>query len=112
MSMFRNIYLILAGMLSSLPLSVLDLNDERPVHVIQCEGVYPQHLQGVCIDEKGSIYWSFTDVLVKTDLVGKRIAKAPVASHHGDLCYLDGRLYVAVNLGQFNQPAGRADSRV
>jgi hypothetical protein len=35
-----------------------------------------------------------------------------VASHHGDLCYVEGRVYVAVNLGKFNQPLGKADSWV
>ena len=38
--------------------------------------------------------------------------KVPVANHHGDLCLHDGKLYVAVNLGKFNDPAGNADSWV
>ena len=33
-----------------------------------------------------------------------------VPSHHGDLCYKDGKIYVAVNLGKFNQPEGQADN--
>ena len=36
----------------------------------------------------------------------------PVANHHGDLCHDDGKLYVAVNLGKFNDPMGNADSWV
>jgi len=76
-----------------------------------CEGSYPAHLQGVCVDDQ-SIYWSFTTELVKTDLDGKIQKKIPVASHHGDLCQRDGKLYVAVNLGKFNDPKGNADSWV
>jgi len=83
-----------------------------PFKNVTCEGTYRQHLQGVCTDEKGSIFWCFTDVLVKTDPEGRVVKKIPVASHHGDLCYYNGKLYVAVNLGQFNNPQGKADSWV
>lgn len=79
---------------------------------IHCAGTYPGHLQGVCIGDPGSIYWSFTTVLVKTDDKGAILQKIPVARHHGDLCYVDGKVYVAVNLGPFNDAAGRADSWV
>jgi hypothetical protein len=75
------------------------------------EGTYPHHLQGICAD-KEAIYWSFTTTLVKTDLSGKLLKKVPVANHQGDLCYHDGKLYVAVNLGKFNDPKGNADSWV
>ncbi|MHB8863105.1 MAG: apiosidase-like domain-containing protein [Pirellulaceae bacterium] len=78
---------------------------------IRCEGVYRMHLQGICTDDK-SLFWSFTDVLVKTDRSGQILKKVSVANHHGDLCYLDGRIYVAVNLGKFNDPQGNADSWV
>jgi hypothetical protein len=78
---------------------------------VTCEGAYPQHLQGICVD-KESIYWSFTTTLVKTDLNGKLLKKLPVVTHHGDLCFHDGKLYVAVNLGKFNDPKGNADSWV
>jgi len=78
---------------------------------IRCEGVYRLHLQGVCTDET-SIFWSFTDVLIKTDRKGQILRKVTVANHHGDLCYRDGRVYVAVNLGKFNDPQGNADSWV
>jgi glycerophosphoryl diester phosphodiesterase len=78
----------------------------------QCEGAYPRHLQGICIDGQGAIYWSFTDVLLKSDVTGKVIKQRPVANHHGDLCYQDGKLYVAVNLGKFNELPGKADSWV
>jgi hypothetical protein len=77
---------------------------------IICEGDYDGHLQGIAVDGQESIYWSFTVALVKTDFEGKQIAYTPVPSHHGDLCYSDGMLYVAVNLGAFNEPAGKADS--
>lgn len=75
-----------------------------------CEGAYPRHLQGICTDEREAIYWCWTDVLVKTDAQGRILKRVPVANHHGDLCFHAGRIYVAVNLGKFNQPAGQADS--
>lgn len=81
-------------------------------HNVDCEGAYAGHLQGICTDNAEFIFWSFTDVLVKTDRDGKVVAKAPVANHHGDLCYRDGNIYVAVNLGSFNDPRGLADSWV
>ncbi|MDG2168788.1 MAG: hypothetical protein P8L44_12790 [Opitutales bacterium] len=77
---------------------------------IICEGEYDGHLQGIAIDGKESIFWSFTVALVKTDFKGKQVASIPVPNHHGDLCYSEGMLYVAVNLGAFNEPAGKADS--
>jgi hypothetical protein len=81
-------------------------------HATACEGAYPRHLQGICTDGKGSIYWCWTDALVKTDLNGHVLKKVPVANHHGDLCYHDSRVYVATNLGKFNLPASAADSWV
>lgn len=80
-------------------------------HNVTCEGAYPHHLQGVCADQE-AIYWCFTTQLVKTDLDGKLLKKVPVANHHGDLCFHDGKLFVAVNLGKFNDPKGNADSWV
>ena len=94
------------------PRLLLQLIAARRFHSVACEGVYPRHLQGVCTNDRDAIYWSFTDVLVKTGLDGKVAKKIPVANHHGDLCHVDGKIHVAVNLGQFNQPAGKADSWV
>jgi len=82
--------------------SVLALTAAPP---IRCEGAYPRHLQGFASDG-AAIFWSFTDRLVKTDLNGKILAEKPVKSHHGDLCVHDGKLYVAVNFGKFNQETG------
>ena len=76
---------------------------------VVCEGSYEGHLQGICVDDQ-SIYWSFTTTLVKTDLQGQLVKKIPVVTHHGDLCIEDGKLYVAVNRGKFNDPQGNADS--
>jgi hypothetical protein len=67
-------------------------------------------LQGICTDKAHSIFWSFTTVLVKTDADGKRIKTITVPSHHGDLCYWKGKIYVAVNLGRFNEAQRLADS--
>lgn len=77
---------------------------------VQCPGEYPHHLQGVCADDAGNIYWCFTTKLVKTSSKGQEIKTIPVANHHGDLCFHNGKIFVAVNLGKFNQPAGKADS--
>ena len=82
------------------------------LRAVTCEGSYPHHLQGVCTDGKDAIFWSFTTKLVKTDLDGKVVKVVDVASHHGDLCIQDGKVYVAVNLGSFNHPMGKADSWV
>lgn len=76
---------------------------------ITCQGKHSHHLQGICVDEQ-SIYWSFTTQLVKTDRAGKLQLQIPVANHHGDLCFEQGKLYVAVNLGRFNDADGNADS--
>ena len=81
-------------------------------HNVACQGDYQHHLQGVCTNEKDAIYWSFTTELVKTDRQGEVLKKIPVANHHGDLCFYKGRIYVAVNLGKFNDPKGDADSWV
>lgn len=94
------------------PRLLLSLVNARKFQAVACEGTYLGHLQGVCTNDRDAIYWSFTQVLVKTDLDGKVVKQIPVANHHGDLCYVDGKVYVAVNLGQFNQPAGKADSWV
>lgn len=83
-----------------------------PAQSVECEGTYRHHLQGICKDDDGSIYWSFTTTLVKTDGVGKVTRKIEVKNHHGDLCHHDGRIYVAVNFGRFNDPEGKADSWV
>lgn len=78
---------------------------------VKCSGSYPHHLQGVCAG-KDAIFWSFTTTLVKTDLQGALIKKIAVANHHGDLCMQQDKIYVAVNLGKFNDPQGNADSWV
>jgi len=79
-------------------------------HAVQCEGTFPHHLQGICTNDRDAIYWSFTTTLVKTDPQGKTLKTILVDNHHGDLCFHEGKLYVAVNLGKFNDPAGKADS--
>lgn len=79
---------------------------------VVCDGTYSHHLQGVCTDGKEAIFWSFTTKLVKTDASGKVVKQVDVANHHGDLCFKDGKVYVAVNLGKFNDPKGNADSWV
>lgn len=79
---------------------------------VNCDGDYQHHLQGVCTNESNAVYWSFTTDLVKTDLRGRVLKSVAVVNHHGDLCFQNGKLYVAVNLGRFNDPQGNADSWV
>lgn len=83
-----------------------------PLTNVECQGTYRHHLQGVCTNEKETIYWSFTTTLVKTDRSGKVLQKVEVGNHHGDLCYDDGKIYAAVNFGRFNDPQGKADGWV
>jgi hypothetical protein len=83
----------------------------EPFHEVQCDGDYQHHLQGVCTSED-SVFWCFTSEFVKTDPEGKVLKKIPVPGHHGDLCYHDGKVFVAVNLGKFNRAPGEANSWV
>ena len=92
-------------------IKVDDKPDPTSVFELDCPGTYPHHLQGICADQD-AIYWCFTTTLVKTDKQGKLLHKVPVANHHGDLCHHAGKLYVAVNLGKFNDPQGNAQSWV
>lgn len=92
------------------PRRALALADSLGYGAVRCDGFYPKHLQGVAADGQGALFWSFTDILVKTDEAGEVLEKLDVADHHGDLCYHDGRVWVAVNLASFNRPAGQADS--
>ncbi|MCA9134027.1 MAG: hypothetical protein KDA45_12760, partial [Planctomycetales bacterium] len=89
-----------------------DVDSPLPFGPVHCAGEYQHHLQGVCTDNDQAIYWSFTTQLVKTDRQGQVLQQIPVANHHGDLCFAEGKLYVAVNLGKFNDPQGNADSWV
>jgi outer membrane protein assembly factor BamB len=79
---------------------------------IECEGKYQHHLQGVCSDDAEAIFWCFTTQLVKTDDTGKVIRQVPVGNHHGDLCFHEGKVFVAVNFGKFNRAEGNAVSWV
>ena len=83
-----------------------------PFHHVACSGTYRQHLQGICTNGSDAIFWCFTSALVKTDVDGKLLAKIAVQDHHGDLCFHDGKIFVAVNFGDFNNPDGQADSWV
>ena len=61
------------------------LTAPTPFASVKCEGTYQHHLQGICTDNRDSIFWSFTTTLVKTDQKGKVIKKIAVGNHHGDL---------------------------
>lgn len=109
----KPLLLIAAGILSVSRLNAAEASTGgHSLHATACEGSYPRHLQGICTNNRDAIYWCWTDALVKTDAQGRILKQVPVADHHGDLCYHNGRVYVAVNLGKFNQPAGKADSWV
>lgn len=104
-----------AAALASLPLgAVAQPVEPTPLHIaasgVTLSGTYPGHLQGVCTNDRDAIYWSMTTTIVKTDVSGNVVRKIAVASHHGDLCHVDGRIYVAVNLALFNDPQKRSDS--
>ena len=73
---------------------------------------YGGHLQGMTTDYKSHIFWSHTTQLVKTDFQGNIIKEVDVPFHHGDLYYYNKKVYVAVNLGLFNDENGAADSWV
>lgn len=64
---------------------------------VRCGADARWHVQGADCDGD-AIYWSFTTILYKTDLYGNVRAKAMVASHHGDCCVHDAKLYVSVGL--------------
>lgn len=61
--------------------------------IINSDVSYPSHLQGVAADETG-LYFSFTEVLVKTDYTGKVLKEFKYVPHMGDLCIVDGDLFV------------------
>lgn len=73
---------------------------------------YDGHLQGMATDYENYIFWSFTKQLVKTNLKGEALKVIDVKSHHGDLEFYEGKVYVAVNFGKFNEEPGLADSWV
>lgn len=62
---------------------------------IDCPGTYSGHLQGIATDGT-TIYWSFSEHVVRTDLSGRLLAKAKIPFHGGDPCWHAGRLYVPV----------------
>ena len=84
------------------------LQTVAPGQPIVCAGDYGGHLQGIATDGK-SLFWSHTAQLVKTDLDGKIRQRIDVPDHHGDLTWHDGKIFVAVELAEFIQPAGHAD---
>ena len=105
-----NLRLKLIALVFGCLISAMDVSEA--VELVRCDGIYPHHLQGVCQDPAGNLYWSYTTTLVKTDSQGKLLKKVDVANHHGDLCYVEGQLFVAVNYGQFNNPLGNADNEI
>jgi hypothetical protein len=79
---------------------------------VACPGAYTNHLQGLATDEAENIYWSFTTSLIKTDARGALLKQVAVPWHYGDLTWHGGKVYVAVNLGKFNEAPGAARSWV
>ena len=90
------------------PTGLGEIELDRARSWIVCEGSYDGHLQGVATDGT-ALYWSHTVQLVKTDLSGKIIRQVSVPNHHGDLTLHDGKVYVAVEFGEFNEPPGASD---
>lgn len=90
---------ILAVLVAGLPVILFGASGASLPKPIVCEGIYPWHPQGAATDGT-NIYWSFTTVLVKTDLQGKPLARYDIKSGHmGDLCYHGGKVYVGINNG-------------
>lgn len=54
---------------------------------------YQHHQQGIAVNEK-NIFWSFTNFLLKTDYKGKFIKQIPIPYHSGDICMVDGDIFV------------------
>ncbi len=90
------------------PTELGEIELDRAGSWIVCEGTYDGHLQGVATDGT-ALYWSHTVRLVKTDLRGKLIQQVNVPDHHGDLTLHHGKVYVAVEFGEFNEPPGASD---
>lgn len=112
----RSVLAALTSALATAPLGALAQPAPlTPLQIVAAAGVtlsgaYPGHLQGVCTNGRDAIYWSMTTNLIKTDVSGNIVRQIAVASHHGDLCHVDGKIYVAVNLALFNDPEKRSDS--
>ena len=90
-----------AALILTCRLSAVAPADLKEGDRIDCPGVYPGHLQGIATDGK-SIYWSFSDCVVRSDLAGRLLAKAKIPFHGGDPCWYRGRLYVPVG-SDFNR---------
>lgn len=84
MKFFILVFLITASMLSAHPI-VENLNTS-----------YYSHLQGIAADETG-VYWTFTDVLVKTDYKCNVLKEVKLSPHMGDICMVDGDIFVATD---------------
>jgi len=93
-------------------LTLTNIGFSGEFETVKCQGTYRHHLQGICTNYKDAIYWSFTTTLVKTNRSGNVLKKIEVRNHHGGLCFRDGKVYVAVNFGRFNDPEGKSDSWV
>ncbi len=103
---------IVFALLGSSVIAEQGVSASEALKAVTCPGTYSGHLQGVCRDSAGNLYWSFTTEIVKTDAAGQLLKHVSAPTHQGDLCWHDGKLYVAVNLGKFNRPAGEAKSWV
>ena len=106
----------ITGLLFGCQKSVKDKFDAETLKTIpdsiKYEHTYGGHLQGMATDFENALFWSHTTQLVKTDLQGTVLKVIDVPTHHGDLDYYGGKIYVAVNFGKFNEEPGEADSWV
>lgn len=85
-----------ASVLLALPAHAAERPSRLPTEVYG--GAWPAgHVQGIAIDQKkGYMYFSFTNLLVKTDLAGKPVGSVTgFTGHLGDLDFnsRDGRVY-------------------
>lgn len=93
-------------------LLLAEMGGGSAVAAVECQGDFAGHLQGLAVDDSTNIFWSFTTVLVKTDAQGSLLGRVDVPRHYGDLTWHGGKVYVAVNLGKFNEEPGAARSWV
>ncbi len=96
--------------LTAVPLCLSGQASDLQPAATECAGRYERHLQGICAGPDNTLFWSWTDRMVKTDAAGRVLRDIPADNHHGDLCHLNGEIFVAVNLGKFNEPPGKEDS--
>ncbi len=93
------VVMVVFGVVAATPAVADDVKrySREEVKEIFCKGRYPFHVQGVATDGT-NVYWSYTTVLVKTDMSGSVLAKYERENiHMGDITWHAGRVYAGIN---------------